>query len=76
VLLEELIRCGDPIVALEDLFRRLPALLDLPKMPGSGLRVADARPSVELAERPRSLPHSPLDGDAHPLCRARPVTRG
>jgi len=24
----------------------------------------------------RSLPHSPLDGDAHPLCRARPVTRG
>jgi len=43
---------------------------------GSGLGVADARPSVELAERLRSLRHSPLDGDAHPLCCTRLVTRG
>ena len=43
---------------------------------GSGLGVADARPSVELAERLRSLRHSPLDGDAHPLCGTRLVTRG
>ena len=35
-----------------------------------------SRPSVELAERLRSLRHSPLDVDAHPLCRTRLVTRG
>jgi UDP-N-acetyl-2-amino-2-deoxyglucuronate dehydrogenase len=38
---------------------------------GSGLRLDDARPSVELTERLRSLPLSPVDGDGHPLCGER-----
>jgi UDP-N-acetyl-2-amino-2-deoxyglucuronate dehydrogenase len=38
---------------------------------GSGLGLDDARPSVELTERLRSLPLSPVEGDGHPLCGAR-----
>ena len=37
---------------------------------GGGYGVEDARPAIELVHRLRSLPLSPIDERAHPLCRS------